>query len=87
MRLVLALLFLLAACGRPLTPSEADLATRMFGPGLDTTQVRFYRNGFVGMRSHLYPARPRTTCRERILPPRISPMNGAARRGSCCSTP
>lgn len=73
MRLVLALLFLLAACGRPLTPSEADLATRMFGPGLDTTQVRFYRNGFVGMRSHLYPARPRTTCRERILPPPDQP--------------
>lgn len=69
MRLILALLLLLAACGRPLTDSEADLASRMFGPALDTTQVRFLDNGFVGMRARLYPVRPRTTCRERLLPP------------------
>lgn len=69
MRLILALLLLLAACGRPLTASETALASRMFGPGLDTTQMRFYRNGFVGMRTRLFPVRPRTTCRERILPP------------------
>lgn len=69
MRRLLFSLLLLAACGRPLTPSEADLATRMFGPGLDVAPVRFVENGFVGMRSHLYTVRPRTTCRERILPP------------------
>ena len=69
MRLILALLLLLAACGRPLTASESDLASRMFGPGLDATQVRFYRNGFVGMRTRQFAVRPRTTCRERILPP------------------
>ena len=67
---VLALaLILLAACGRPLTPAETDLAARMFGPSLDTAPVRFVENGFIGMRSHLYPTRPRTTCRERLLPP------------------
>lgn len=67
--LALLLLLLLAACGRPLTASETDLASRMFGPGLDAGAVRFYRNGFVGMATHRFPVRPRTTCRERILPP------------------
>ena len=70
MRLLLALLLVLAACGRPLTAPETDLAQRLFGTTLDPTAVRFYRNGFVGMRRHAFAARPRTTCRERILPPR-----------------
>ncbi|MCA0202913.1 MAG: hypothetical protein LCH92_01110 [Proteobacteria bacterium] len=74
MRLALVLILLLAACGRPLTVAETDLATRMFGTSLDAGAVRFYRNGFVGMRSHLYPVRPRTTCRERILPPADQPF-------------
>lgn len=69
MRLILCLCLLLAACGRPLTPAETDLAQRMFGDSLDTGQVRLYANGFIGMRARDIPVRPRTTCRERILPP------------------
>ncbi len=74
MRPLLALLILLAACGRPLTGPEVDLAQRLFGDGLDTAEVRFYRNGFIGLRRHAFPTRPRTTCRERILPPAEGPV-------------
>ena len=36
----LALLILLAACARPLTPGEAAFAGDLFGPSLDTAKVR-----------------------------------------------
>lgn len=67
--LTLCLLLLLAACGRPLTPHEADLASRLFGPTLETGAVRYHRNPLIGLATHRFAARPRTTCRERILPP------------------
>ena len=35
-----ALLFLLAACSRPMTPAEEAFAGDLFGDGLDTSQVR-----------------------------------------------
>jgi hypothetical protein len=71
---VLLILLLLAACGRPLTGPETDLAARLFGASLDPAPVRLYRNGFVGMFEHRYATRPRTTCRERILPPSGEPF-------------
>ncbi|MFN4100394.1 MAG: hypothetical protein ACK4GT_11525, partial [Pararhodobacter sp.] len=74
MRLLVPLCLILAACGRSLTPAETDLAQRMFGPSLDPTTVRFYENGFIGMRTHSFPVRPRTTCRERIMPPAEGPV-------------
>lgn len=69
----LLLILLLAACGRPLTAPETDLAARLFGTTLDVAPVRLYRNGFVGMTEREFPARPRTTCRERLLPPPEGP--------------
>lgn len=69
----LILILLLAACGRPLTGPETDLAARLFGETLDVQPVRLYRNGLVGMTERAFPARPRTTCRERLLPPPEGP--------------
>ncbi|WP_068306441.1 hypothetical protein [Pararhodobacter sp. CCB-MM2] len=77
MRWLVFSLLMLTACGRALTPSETALASRMFGPSLDPAPVRFVENGFIGMRSHLYTVRPRTTCRERLLPP----AEGTVERG------
>jgi hypothetical protein len=71
----LALLALLApaGCGRMLTAPETELAASLFGPTLDTGQVRLVRSGIVGATWRTYPARPRRTCRERIAPPRTEP--------------
>lgn len=66
--LILFSLLLLTACGRPLSAPEADLASRLFGPGLDTQRVRLAESGFIGLRSRQIPVRPRSTCRERIAP-------------------
>jgi hypothetical protein len=74
---VLALLFLclaLAACGRPLTEAEraymADLQGATFAGG----EVRIVENPFIGLGTRRYPARPQTTCRERIFPPPDGPF-------------
>lgn len=66
--LILACLTL-AACGRPLTEHEADLAARLFGDSLQIEQVRLGSSGLIGLREHRFRARPQTTCRERIVPP------------------
>lgn len=63
------ILLTLAACGRPLTVHEADLASRLFGDGFDGAQVRLGTSGVIGLREHRFRARPQTTCRERIVPP------------------
>ena len=81
MRALLIVCVLLAACGRPLTVYEADLAARLFGAGLDPAPVRVVENGLVGLRSHSFPVRPRTTCRERILPPVEGPVSEARGAG------
>lgn len=65
----LSLVLLIAACGRPLSTPETDLASRVFGPTLDTAPVRLAQNGLVGGIARQMPVRPRTTCRERIAPP------------------
>lgn len=70
MRGLVLVLMLLAACGRPLTAPETELAASLFGPTLDVGQVRLVRSGLVGATWRTYPARPRLTCRERIAPPR-----------------
>ncbi|WP_370208869.1 hypothetical protein [Pararhodobacter marinus] len=81
MRALIFLCVLIAGCGRPLTVPEADLAARLFGPGLDPAPVRIVENGLVGLRSHVFPVRPRTTCRERILPPAEGPVSEARGAG------
>ena len=59
----------LAACGRALTPAEQDFMAGLQGDGFDPAPVRITRNRLIGINSVTFPARPRTTCRERIGPP------------------
>ena len=68
--LILFLLsFALLGCGRALTPSEQAFMAELQGDAFDPGPVRIRRNALVGLTSVSYPARPRTTCRERIGPP------------------
>jgi hypothetical protein len=70
MRALLLVAFtLLAACGRPLTPTEKAFLAELHGADLDTAPVRLHENGFVGAASYTVPTRPRLTCQERIYPP------------------
>ena len=62
-------LLLLATCGRPLTEGEVAFARAIHGNTIDTSRIRILSNGLVGITSRTYRTRPRTTCRELILPP------------------
>jgi hypothetical protein len=75
LRLLLAILALLAvaSCGRPLTTAERELMLGLQGETFDPGPVRIARNRLVGLAESTYPARPRTTCRERIRPPPDAP--------------
>jgi len=64
-----ALALTLAGCGRPLTPEERLFSAELMGEGFDPGPVRIGQAGIIGLREVTYPVRPRTTCRERILPP------------------
>ena len=83
MRLLAALLIslTLAACGRPLAPAEAELATRLFGDTLDAGRVRLVENPLIGLTTREYPTRPRVTCRERIRPADTAPSFTARTAG------
>jgi hypothetical protein len=72
MRRCLLLLLFLAACGRPLTEAERSFMAGL-QPGLETDHIRIVEAPFVGLRGHERPVRPRSTCRERILPPPEGP--------------
>lgn len=68
--LLLILLPLLAACAsRPLTEGERAFVAGLQGEDLASSRVRLLQNPLLGLYSTTYPVRPRTTCRERILPP------------------
>ncbi len=67
--LLLFLCLLLAACGRPLTGPERAFLADIHGSDLDADQVRIAKGAIVGSVTFKRPARPRVTCRERILPP------------------
>ncbi|WP_040615318.1 hypothetical protein [Oceanicola granulosus] len=73
MRPLLAALLLLSACTRPLTPAERAFAAQILGPDTAYSDIRFTEAGPVGAFTFTYPTRPRTTCRERILPPSTGP--------------
>ncbi|MDP5217876.1 hypothetical protein Q5Y75_11660 [Ruegeria sp. 2205SS24-7] len=66
---LLVILFLVAACGRPLTETEKDFAARIHGDALDLDRVRLVEGAPVGSVTFQRKPRPRVTCRERILPP------------------
>ncbi len=63
------ILLILAACGRPLTENEASFAQKIHGDAVDLDRVRLVRGALVGSVTFERKARPRVTCRERILPP------------------
>lgn len=60
---------LVAGCGRPLTDTERAFAQKIHGPAVDLDRVRLAKGALVGSVTFKRPARPRVTCRERILPP------------------
>jgi hypothetical protein len=65
------LLLLLAACGRPLTDSERAFATTIHGNTLNLDRVRLHDGAPTRAVTFRRKPRPRTTCRERILPPAV----------------
>ncbi len=69
LRLVLCGLLLLTACGRPLTENEIQFAQSLHGDTLDVSRARFINGAPTQAVTFRRPARPRVTCRERILPP------------------
>ncbi|WP_235962645.1 hypothetical protein [Jannaschia marina] len=68
--LPLLVLTLTASCSRTLTDAERALVAPLHGDTLDTAPVRIRRNPLIGLFPITFDARPRTTCRERIGPPR-----------------
>ena len=77
----LLLLLLLAGCARPLTEGERVFAGHFFGPETLSARVTFRENPLVGVSARTYPTRPRSTCRERILPPIETPTYEARTAG------
>lgn len=68
-RVVVVLAIVLAGCGRPLTPGEREFARALHGDALDPDRVRLIEGAPLAPVTFRYRARPRTSCRERILPP------------------
>ncbi len=79
--ILIAMTLLVAACGRPLTPSEAAFMADLQGDTFDPTPVRIARNPLVGVFTQTYPTRPPTTCRERIFPAPTTPTISAQTGG------
>ncbi len=67
--LLIILLLLFASCGRPLTEQERAFATKIHGDTLNLDRVRLVKGAPVAAITYTRKARPRLTCRERILPP------------------
>lgn len=77
MRPALLALVLLAACAaRPLTETERAFTGTIMGPALDTGDVRIVKGAVVALIPKTIPPRPRTTCREKLNPPRSEPAKG-----------
>ncbi|MEM9307112.1 MAG: hypothetical protein AAGA74_07435 [Pseudomonadota bacterium] len=67
--LALSLFVLLTACGRPMTEAEIAFAQSIHGDTLDVDRVRIVDGAPTRAVTFRRKPRPRTTCRERILPP------------------
>lgn len=65
----LAVMMILAACGRPMTDTETAYARTIYGDSIDVSKVRIVDGAPTRAVTFRRPARPRVTCRERILPP------------------
>lgn len=66
---VILLFLVLSTCGRTLTDTEASFVHKIHGDALDLSRVRLVEGALVGSVTFTRKARPRVTCRERILPP------------------
>ena len=66
---VFLILLLLASCGRPLTDNERAFLGTIHGDTLDMDRVRLVDGAPTRAVTFRRKARPRTTCRELILPP------------------
>jgi len=66
---ILLVLVLLAGCGRPLTDNERAYLTTIHGASLDMDKVRLHDGAPTRAVTFRRKPRPRTTCRELILPP------------------
>ncbi len=71
---MLCLCLTVIACGRPLTGPEAAYMADLQGAGFDPAPVRIMEAPFLGLITQSFPARPRTTCRERVVPPPSGPV-------------
>ena len=69
MRMFLIVLLLVSGCGRRLTDNETAHLQTLFGDDLNTQHVRLVEGAPVAAVTFRRKARPRVTCRERILPP------------------
>ena len=65
----LLLLLLLASCGRPLTDNERAYIQTIHGDSLNLDRVRLHDGAPTRAVTFRRKPRPRTTCRELILPP------------------
>lgn len=63
------LLTFLATCGRPMTEAEVAFSATIHGSALDTSKVRLVDGAPTRAVTFRRKARPRTTCRELIVPP------------------
>lgn len=66
---LILLTVVLTGCGRPLTENERAFAQEIHGDAVDLDRVRVVKGALVGSVTFRRQARPRVTCRERILPP------------------
>lgn len=63
------ILTILAGCGRPLTENEVAFTRTLHGDTLNVDRVRLVNGAPTRAVTFRRKARPRTTCRERLLPP------------------
>lgn len=66
---ILCCFLLLSACGRPLTETEIAFSRTIHGDTLDVSRVRLWDEAPLRSFTFKRTVRPRTTCREKLLPP------------------
>lgn len=74
MRWFLIFLALAACSSRPLTEAERSFIRTVHGDAVDLDDVKVARGSISSAFTADIPPRPRTTCRERIFPPRVGPQ-------------
>ncbi len=65
----MCMLLILSACGRPLTEAETAFAKSIHGDTINLAKIRFWDKAPTKSVTFKRKPRPRTTCREKILPP------------------